>query len=135
MSAWGTTEVVPSHRGLVWTGEGARPSADILISAATPAVQSSFSAARGAVPSQNLEDLIPLFAHRRWNARFASLFLQIFELLFGVIDGLLLGGDLLFVFRVFFVPGSRVAKAVARVSVERGGTKAVFAIRDVQFTG
>src|SRR5437870_4496460 len=68
------------------------------------------------------------------HACFASSFLHIFELLLGVIEGLLLVGNLLFVLRILLVPVRLVAQTVAGVGVKRGGAHAILAIHYVEFT-
>src|SRR5271163_2696 len=62
------------------------------------------------------------------DAGFAGAFLEIVELLFGVVDGFLFVGDLLFVLGVLLVPVAGVAHAVAGVGVHGGGANLVLAL-------
>jgi len=75
-----------------------------------------------------------LFPHRRGHTRFSGLFLHIVQLFLTVFELFLFACDLLLELGVFFVPGPRIAQAITRVRVERGRSKAVLAVQDVQFT-
>src|SRR5882672_6820616 len=75
------------------------------------------------------------FAHGGGDAGFAGFFLHVIEFLFGVVDGFLFVGDLLFVVSVFLVPVGGVADAVAGVGVHGGGANLVFALEHVEFAG
>src|SRR5579863_6090484 len=80
-----------------------------------------------AIPFESLID------HRRGYSRLAGLFLHVRKFLFGVIDGFLFIGYLLFVFRILFVPLRFIAQAVAGVGIHGGGAKLVLALGNVEF--
>src|ERR1700687_2575452 len=73
------------------------------------------------------------FAHRSRHPRLARFVLHVLELLLGIVQGLLLVGDLLLVLRVLLVPVAGVAQSVARVGVHGGGTNLIFALQHVEF--
>ena len=80
--------------------------------------------------NQNGRALLPQLGRY---SRLARLFLQIVGGLLGIVEGLLLLCDLLFVLGVFLVPCSRVAQAVAGVGIECGGAQAILALGHIQF--